>query len=71
MGNVNRIRRRAVAMRQPYKRVPNVTFVIFGRSKRNGDGVFTAAAGHPDVETWRAASLRYKSIPFPQNDLKK
>ncbi len=38
------IRRRAVAMRQPYKRVPNATFVFFGRSKRDGDGVFTAGA---------------------------
>ena len=51
IGPVKRIGRRAVAMRQPYKRVPNVTFVIFGRSKRDGDGVFTAAAGHPDAET--------------------
>ncbi|MBO7625222.1 MAG: hypothetical protein J6S82_07980, partial [Bacteroidales bacterium] len=51
IGPVKRIRRRAVALRQPYNRVPNVTFVIFGRSKRDGDGVFTAATGHPDAET--------------------
>ena len=34
---------------RPYKRVPNATFVIFDRSERDGDGVFTAAAGHPDA----------------------
>ena len=36
---------------RPYRRVSNVTFVIFGRSKHDGDGVITAAAGPPDAET--------------------